>query len=80
MQDRWTGWRKTHAVKGNLGCEATQAISPHAMCDEPRVQPCWEIKQEKVGKVADKTKSLEEAPSCVLQKKTRRKMAICTAI
>eukprot|EP00957_Ditylum_brightwellii_P144175 10985280-Ditylum_brightwellii.AAC.1 len=27
-------------ARDDLGCVATQAISPNAVCDNPRVQPC----------------------------------------
>eukprot|EP00957_Ditylum_brightwellii_P152095 11580395-Ditylum_brightwellii.AAC.1 len=29
-------------TRDDLGCVATQAISPHVICNYPRVQPCWE--------------------------------------
>eukprot|EP00957_Ditylum_brightwellii_P055053 4172982-Ditylum_brightwellii.AAC.1 len=45
--------------RGNLGCVATQAILPHAICDNPSAQPCQESKWEKVDKVAGKTKKSE---------------------
>eukprot|EP00957_Ditylum_brightwellii_P119456 9114108-Ditylum_brightwellii.AAC.1 len=65
-------------ARGNLGCIATQAISPNAVCNNPRVQPCQDGKNGKNDKVADKTSKPEEAKLHVIQKE--KKKAIYTAI
>eukprot|EP00957_Ditylum_brightwellii_P032964 2499687-Ditylum_brightwellii.AAC.1 len=64
----------------NLGCVATQEISPHAVHNDPRVQPCWDNKLGKNAKVAGKNKALEVADVQVLQKKTKKKGATCMVI
>eukprot|EP00957_Ditylum_brightwellii_P060659 4605590-Ditylum_brightwellii.AAC.1 len=48
-------------ARDNLGCIATQAISPYAVCNNPRVQPCWDSKAGKNAKVAANTKAPEVA-------------------
>eukprot|EP00957_Ditylum_brightwellii_P087356 6649147-Ditylum_brightwellii.AAC.1 len=37
-------------ARDNLGCVATQAISSHAVRDNPRVQPCWDGKKGKIAR------------------------------
>eukprot|EP00957_Ditylum_brightwellii_P133293 10163395-Ditylum_brightwellii.AAC.1 len=41
--------------RDNLGCVATQAISPNAVCNNHRVQPFQDSKKGKFARVADKT-------------------------
>eukprot|EP00957_Ditylum_brightwellii_P026825 2028291-Ditylum_brightwellii.AAC.1 len=45
--------RRHNKSRDNLGCVATQAISPNAVCNNPRVQPCWDGKKGKIARVAD---------------------------
>eukprot|EP00957_Ditylum_brightwellii_P010389 785768-Ditylum_brightwellii.AAC.1 len=40
-------------ARDDLGCVATQAISPHAVCNNPRVQPCRDGKKGKFARVAN---------------------------
>eukprot|EP00957_Ditylum_brightwellii_P197077 15014393-Ditylum_brightwellii.AAC.1 len=40
-------------ARDNLGCVATQAISPNAVHDNPRVQPCWDGKKGKNARVTN---------------------------
>eukprot|EP00957_Ditylum_brightwellii_P111924 8535717-Ditylum_brightwellii.AAC.1 len=69
---RLIGGKHTEA-RNDLGCLATQAISPHAVCNNPRVQPCRDSKKRKNAKVADKTSKLEEADVHIIQKKDKDK-------
>eukprot|EP00957_Ditylum_brightwellii_P182516 13902896-Ditylum_brightwellii.AAC.1 len=53
--------RRHGKARDNLGCVATQAISPHAVHDDPRVQPCQDNKKGKITRVTDQTQKSEEA-------------------
>eukprot|EP00957_Ditylum_brightwellii_P108692 8290627-Ditylum_brightwellii.AAC.1 len=48
-------------ARDDLGCVATQAISPNTVCYDPRVQPFWDSKKGKIARVADQTQKAEEA-------------------
>eukprot|EP00957_Ditylum_brightwellii_P154257 11739320-Ditylum_brightwellii.AAC.1 len=59
-------------ARDNLGCVATQAISPHTVCGNPRVQPCQNGKKGKIARVANQTQNAE-AEVCVLRQKDKEK-------
>eukprot|EP00957_Ditylum_brightwellii_P004850 369356-Ditylum_brightwellii.AAC.1 len=44
----------------NLGCVATQAISPNAVRDDPRVTPCRDSKKRENARVADQSQPAKE--------------------
>eukprot|EP00957_Ditylum_brightwellii_P150571 11465486-Ditylum_brightwellii.AAC.1 len=67
-------------ARDNLGCGATQAISPNAVCNNPRVQPCQDGKKGKIARVADQTQKAEEADVCVIWKKIKTRKATFMAI
>eukprot|EP00957_Ditylum_brightwellii_P011237 850274-Ditylum_brightwellii.AAC.1 len=48
-------------ARDNLSCVATQAISPHTVQHDPRVQPCQDSKKGKNARVADQAPKPEEA-------------------
>eukprot|EP00957_Ditylum_brightwellii_P196384 14962608-Ditylum_brightwellii.AAC.1 len=65
--------RQHDEARDNLGCVAAQAISPYAVCNNPRAQPCCDNVRGEKAKVAANTKKAEEANVCVLSKRTRKK-------
>eukprot|EP00957_Ditylum_brightwellii_P133270 10162263-Ditylum_brightwellii.AAC.1 len=59
-------------ARDDLGCVATQAISPHVVHNDPRVQPCWDGKKGKIARVASRTQNAE-AEVRVLRQKDKEK-------
>eukprot|EP00957_Ditylum_brightwellii_P195085 14864484-Ditylum_brightwellii.AAC.1 len=48
-----------HEARDDLGCVATQAISPYAVRNDPRIQPSWDTKR-KDARVADQIQKSED--------------------
>eukprot|EP00957_Ditylum_brightwellii_P173702 13224930-Ditylum_brightwellii.AAC.1 len=67
-------------ARDDLGSVATQAISPYAVCNNPRFQPCWDNIREKKAKVAVNTKKSEDADIRVLSKKDKERRETSMAI
>jgi hypothetical protein len=59
-----------HKARDDLGCMATQAISPYAVRDDPRIQPSWDTKR-KDARVANQTQKSEDADVRVIKRKDK---------
>eukprot|EP00957_Ditylum_brightwellii_P180477 13747807-Ditylum_brightwellii.AAC.1 len=59
-----------HEARDDLGCVATQAISPYAVRNNPRIQPSQDTKR-KDARVANQTQKSEAAEVQVIKRKDK---------